>query len=235
MQYGTYKIFTPKEALEVRAVLETQEWKQGKARTDALTGSIKQNLELKPEDGDIVKAMSQKCGKAINECMPLAMDTYFKRMMLPKFNKYDQATEPAGGAYHRHTDAPWMGPIRTDFTAVLALTDPSEYVGGDHHVVDPHQGEMIFRPKIGEMMIYETRWAHWVDNVVEGTRISALTWIESKVPDADKRALLKVCRSLSADAESKMSYDDPDDGFRRWFVDMGQIHSQLMRMWCDPV
>jgi PKHD-type hydroxylase len=124
-----------------------------------------------------------------------------------------------------------MGPVRTDFTAVLALSDPDDYEGGDHHVVDPLLGEMVIRPAKGELMIYETGYPHWVTNVTKGTRISALTWIESLIPDERKRGLMKTARLLSREMESRIDYEDDDCPFRQWFVDIGVVHSGLHRMW----
>lgn len=234
MQYGVYPLLSEEECDEIVALLNTCEWQTGKARTEELTGSIKQNLELKPQnDGDMVKQMSGRVMKALAQNKDIALDTLVKSMMPLKFNKYDQNTEPAGGAYHRHTDAPWMGPVRTDFTIVVSLSDPDEYEGGEHHVVDPHMGEMVFKTKKGEAMLYETGYPHWVTNVTKGTKIGGLTWFESQVDDCRKRALLKTCRSISLDMESRMDPNDPECPFRQWFVDAGVIHSGLYRMWAQ--
>lgn len=237
MQYGTYTVMSPEKAKEIRTLLETQEWQEGKARTAELTGTIKRNLELKPgKDGDLVTALSQQVTKLIASHEGVMLDTLYKQLMACKFNKYaapeEGGVEP-GGAYNMHTDAPWMGPIRTDFTVVLALTPKDEYEGGDHHVIDPHLGEMVFRPDAGELMLYETGYPHWVTPVTKGSRISALTWIESSVTDAKQRALLKVCRGISKDMEARIDYADPDCPFRKWFVESGVVHSGLQRMWAQ--
>lgn len=232
MQYGVYPVLKPEECDEIVAILETQEWKEGKARTKDLTGSIKQNRELKPaEDGIVVQQQSNRVMQALMKAPDIALDTLLKSMMPLKFNKYDQDKKPAGGAYHRHTDAPWMGPVRTDFTVVVCMSSPDDYEGGDHHVVDPIQGELVFRPNKGEAIVYETGFPHWVTNVTKGKRISGLTWFESQVPDATKRALLKVQRGISRDMEKAMDPNNPDCPFRKWFVDAGVVHSGLFRMW----
>jgi PKHD-type hydroxylase len=155
-------------------------------------------------------------------------------MTMYKFNKFEKnENTPDGGAYHRHTDAPWMGDVRTDFTLVLALSDPKTYEGGDHHVVDPHHGEIVFRPEAGELMIYETRYEHWVDPVTDGSRICALAWMESSVMGKDKRAILKKCREISSALEQEMLKEGTPAEYRKWFVDVGVVHSALMRMWAQ--
>ena len=235
MQQHVYRVFTPEEAKEMRTLLDTQEWKEGQARTKELTGSIKQNLELKPkQDGELVTALSAKCTQAIAKNVDIVLDTMLRQVMGCKFNKFsapEEGSDQPGQAYHRHTDAPFMGPVRTDFTAVLALTPEDEYEGGDHHVVPPCGDEIIYRPDAGEMLLYETGYPHWVDPVTKGTRISALTWIESSLATERQRSLMKTCRTLSMDMESRINFEDPDCPFRQWFVDVGVIHSGLQRMW----
>lgn len=232
MQYGIYDVMTPEQCDKIVTLLETQEWKEGRARTKELTGTIKQNRELKPgEDGPIVEQCSKEVMQYLLRNKDVCLDTLVRSMMPMKFNKYDQDKEPAGGAYHKHTDAPWMGPVRTDFTVVVCLSDPDEYEGGDHYVDHPHQGILHFRPEKGQAMIYETRYAHWVTNVTKGTRIGGLTWFESQVPDNNKRAILKKCREISFDAESRMDASNQTDPWRELFVNAGVIHSALFRMW----
>jgi PKHD-type hydroxylase len=149
-----------------------------------------------------------------------------------KFNKYDQDTQPAGGEYRRHTDAPWMGPVRTDFTVVLGLTDPDTYEGGDHFVEDPLTKELWeFRLNKGDCLVYETGYAHWVTPVTKGSRICALSWLESQVSDERQRGLLVTLRKLSQTMEAKMLENKDQPEYRDWFVDVGVVHSGLYRMW----
>jgi PKHD-type hydroxylase len=233
MQCRTIKIMEPEKAEFYRSTLAAMDWKEGKARTAELTGSIKKNKELKPgEDGEQVKALSNELCQMVAGNQDVASMTHIKQMMGFKFNNYDEPD----GAYHRHTDAPWMGPVRTDFTAVLALTDPDTYEGGDHHVVDPLDGEIVLRPQAGELIIYETGYPHWVDPVNNGSRISALSWIESQVRTERQRGLLSTARVLSQELERAM-FDTEDEElaakFRKFFVDVGVVHSGLYRMWAS--
>lgn len=232
MQATTIRIMTAEKAETFRALLEPMDWKEGKARTAELTGTIKKNKELKPDQDEHVKIISGQLCKMCTENPEFVSFTQMKQMMAFKFNNYDEPD----GAYHRHTDAPWMGPVRTDFTAVLALTDPDTYVGGDHHVVDPLAGETVLRPQAGELIIYETGYPHWVDPVSGGARISALSWIESQLKEERQRGLLSTARALSGALERDML--DTKDAelaakFRQYFVDIGVIHSGLYRMWAQ--
>lgn len=233
MQCRTIKIMEPEQAKFYYDQLVGMDWKEGKARTTELTGTIKKNKELKPnEDGEQVKALSSELCKIVAGNKEVSQMTHMKQMMAFKFNNYDEPD----GAYNRHTDAPWMGPVRTDFTAVLALTDPTTYDGGDHHVVDPLDGETVLRPEAGEIIIYETGYPHWVDPVNNGSRISALSWIESQVSVERQRGLLSTARNLSFELERAM-FDTEDkelaELYRKWFVDIGVVHSGMYRMWAQ--
>jgi predicted 2-oxoglutarate/Fe(II)-dependent dioxygenase YbiX len=233
MQSHVIKILEPKIAESFRLRLEDLDWQVGQARTAQLTGDIKKNKELKPQESQEIMTISKELCNLVGSNLEVSRATQMKQMMLFKFNNYDEPD----GAYHRHTDAPWMGNVRTDFTAVLALTDPDQYTGGDHHVVDPLEGEIILRPKAGEMVLYETGYPHWVDPVNKGARISALSWIESRIPDSRKRGLCATLRGLSAEFEKGMYDEDYSEEqraeFRRWFVDTGVVHSGLYRMWAS--
>lgn len=232
MQLKTIKIMEPEEAEGIRRTLEQMNWKEGKARTKELTGTIKKNKELKPNESPAVAAISTDLCKMVVSNQEFSEFTQMQKMMAFKFNNYD---EP-GGTYHRHTDAPYMGDVRTDFTLVLCLTDPDTYKGGDHHVVDPLGFETIIRPRQGELMVYETGYPHWVTPVSEGTRISALSWAQSQFSQERQRGLVVTMRHLSQDLEHAMSETtDPElkAQYRKWFVDTGVVHSGLFRMWAN--
>ncbi len=230
MQLKLYQVLTPEEAEEMRVLLETQDWQEGKARTEELTGYIKRNKELKPkQDGELVTALSAKITQKIANHPEAAVDMSLMKMTGVKFNKYGD--DQPGGEYKRHTDAPWMGPVRTDFTCVLALTDPDTYEGGDHYVEDPLGETIVLRPKQGELMLYETGYAHWVEPVTKGSRISALAWAESQIMGERERALCSTLKNLSRDFEAAMLANKDDTRFRKWFVDIGVVHSGLYRMW----
>jgi PKHD-type hydroxylase len=213
-----------------RSKLADMDWKEGKARTAELTGTIKKNKELKPEEDEYVKHLSTELCKIVSSNKQVARATMMRQMTAFKFNNYD---EP-GGTYHRHTDAPFMGKTRTDFTLILALTDPDTYEGGDHHVVSPLEGELILRPKAGDLMFYETGYPHWVTPVTSGARISALAWLESVVGSERERAIMATSLELSREIEAHMHGTEDDaarDQLRKWFVDAGVINSGLHRLW----
>ena len=237
MQYGLIQVMPPEEAEKIRVLLEQQEWQVGKARTEELTGTIKRNQELKPGESKnvIVDHYSKVLTQTTMQSTEFQTNTFPYQMTSYKFNRYSD--DYPGGEYRYHTDAPWMGKVRTDFTIVLALTDPDTYVGGDHWVYPPHQEPMCFRPKQGELMYYETGYQHYVEPVVKGTRISALAWCESSLDNERQRAISKQCwklsRAFEANSQDESRGDEAREEFRKWFVDIGMVHSGLQRLWAN--
>lgn len=238
MQGGLMPFLSREECDHIRKTLEAQEWTVGQARTAELTGTIKRNQELKPGfKNEVVDALSKELTEKLTHYAPFITTTLAKGATAFKFNRYEAGPEGEESSYRAHTDAPWMGPVRTDFTVVVALTDPEEYEGGDHHVIRPGGQETIYRPDIGEIMYYETGYRHWVDPVTKGTRISALAWVETTVQGERQRALMNQCLGMSRKME-QMMHDESlpaewREQCREWFVDVGVVHSGLHRLWAD--
>ena len=225
MQAKLYRLFSDEQALAIREQLKGMEWKQGQARTKELTGTIKQNLEVKPEDGEEAKALSLWITRSLMHHPGIASETVPMQSTAFKFNNYKDA-----GTYNRHTDAPFMGPVRTDFAATVFLSDPDTYEGGELHI-EQLDGEIVVKGRAGEVFVYECGNPHWVTPVTEGERISAIGWIQSRFPDKFQRDTLRACRKITQEMEKVMDPSDPNDKAREWFVDLGHIHSALFRKW----
>lgn len=210
-----YKILHEKDADRVLKYLKAQTWNVGKARTNHLTGTIKKNKEILYSRDEKTKQLLNYIGLAIFKHPEVQKHHLPNNIRIPKFNKYS-----LGDEYKIHTDAPWMGPTRTDLSCTLFLSDPEQYKGGELCV----QGKKPVKAKAGECVIYDCGEKHWVRPVTEGERICAVTWIQSKIRDSKKRQMVSSFRDLLA----KMEKSHPD-----WFLQGGGIHSSLLRMWMD--
>lgn len=226
MQGHWFKVLEKDEALKIRDDLHDLGWSQGKARTEELTGTIKQNLELLPgRDGEVVTKASQLICQNLMQQPEFQLWSYPGRMTSVKFNNYKDA-----GTYNRHTDAPFMGQVRTDFAVTVFLSDPDKYEGGVLNLETPNGDVWEVKGEPGQAFVYPCGQPHWVTPVTDGERISAIGWIESKIQEEWKRDCLAQLRECSAAFEERMFKDETGD-FRKWFVDIGQVHSCLMRQW----
>lgn len=220
--FSAYSILDPEEAKGMLSQLKGLEWEQGKARTEKLTGTIKQNLEVKVND--MSKAMAKYIGEKVLANKQVQKDWMPHKMSGIKFNKY-----AGGGTYNRHTDSPMMGEVRSDMACTIFLTDPDEYAGGE--LCMEVGGEVVqHKGKQGDCVVYACGQPHWVNPVTEGERVSGVTWIQSFIRDGKKRDILKCVQDLCFEIEDEM---DGDDKYRKWFVDVGQIHGDLMRQWAE--
>lgn len=224
--FDTYRVMTPSEAQEMVVELSALEWKEGKARTQEATGTIKRNLEIKEGDSEKSKELVFKIKQAVLGHRSLAVDQAIKKIMSPKFNKYT-----GEGEYKRHGDAAVMGgQVRTDIACTVFLSHPHMYKGGDLCIEAADGGYHKIKGDPGTCIVYPCHMPHWVTPVTEGERICAITWFESCYRDIEQRILMRrFFREL------KKLENDPDARYKELHTTLGTIHSKLQRMWIDYV
>jgi PKHD-type hydroxylase len=222
--FTAYSILSPEEADGMVAQLVGLPWDEGKARTARLTGTIKKNRECDATN-PVARALARTVGERLLANQQAQRDWLPAKLSGVRFNRYSD-----GGTYHRHTDSPMMGEVRTDMASTIFLSDPDSYEGGELCIemsgqVFSHKG------KKGDCVVYPCGAPHWVNPVTKGERISGFTWLQSFIQDAKKREVLKNVQKLCLFLEGEMDPADDNNEFRKRFVDAGQIHGDLMRMW----
>lgn len=194
-------------------LLKLDGWHAGRARTAALTGTVKRNLELLPSDHERAAKLSGAIAQLMLREPELQRDCFPLKVHPPKFSHYSD-----GGAYGRHSDAPWMAETRTDLSATLWLSD--DYEGGELVV----EGLGAFKGQLGQCLVYECGRIHHVAPVTSGRRVCAVTWIESRLRDPQQRKLVAELRKLLAELEAEHP---------QWHLMGSRVHSGLLRMWCE--
>ena len=118
---------------------------------------------------------------------------------------------------------PSTPPIRSDLSCTLFLSSPKEYDGGEL-VIQLGEQELAYKLDPGSAILYPSTTIHQVAPVTRGVRIVAITWIQSWIADAQRRALLVQLEEARARA-----------GLRdeRLTVLLGSLRSNLFRMWAD--
>ena len=207
-----YGVLTPQEAHEVVEKLQGLEWKQGKASNHFATGTVKQNSEILPTDGDRQKELLNGLYEKLSGVMP---DNFGKVMVVPKFNRYQ-----VGDAYHAHADAGWMGNrIRTDLACTLFLND--DYEGGELNA-----NGVVIKGMPGQCVVYECWRPHWVNPVTKGERIAAITWIQSGIRSAEHREIIDMFLSVMSDLDRTSNEE-------RLYARLSALYGKLIRMWLD--
>lgn len=136
------------------------------------------------------------------------------------FSRYRDSME-----YGTHVDDPIMYNMRSDISFTLALADPSSYEGGEL-VMETTGGELAYKLKPGQMIMYPSTTLHRVTPVTKGERVSVVGWCQSYVRDAAQREILHdldVARRSIFDREKKS----------RDFDVISRCHANLLRMWMD--
>ncbi len=202
---NTYQIISAARAKKYADIARGMEWAAGRARTAALTGTVKQNDEI------VGPSQLSGLGRAIINNPGIQLNHMPLQCYPPKFSRYRD-----GQHYKRHTDAPWMGASRTDLSVTLWLTD--DYEGGELLI-----GGRSFKGKSGQCIVYDCGEPHEVLPVTAGERICVITWVQSRVRDPIKRKWLSDMRKFLA------SFEDEQERF----LEGSRLYSAMLRRWTE--
>lgn len=188
-------LLTPTEVEGVAAALSAVDFVDGRRTAQGAARTVKNNQQLDT---------SHPVGKAQAAVLVAAMGRRedFKGASLPRtilpflFARYG-----VGMGYGEHLDLPIVGtgggPLRTDLSLTVFLSDPSTYDGGELIVPGP-DGERGVKGAAGDAFLYPSDTLHRVAPVTRGTRLVAVTWIQSMVRDPEERAILVALGSALA-------------------------------------
>jgi PKHD-type hydroxylase len=115
--------------------------------------------------------------------------------------------------------------VRTDVSATLFLSEPTDYDGGELVVEDTYGTHSVKLPA-GAIVLYPASSLHHVKAITRGRRIASFFWIQSMVRDDGQRALLfdldNAIRRLGADHPSHPSV-----------VQLTGVYHNLLRSWAE--
>lgn len=172
---------------QVRAVLDEAEFVDGKATAGVAAREVKHNLQLKRPSREPL-AIDQQIVGALAQNEELGSWALPRRFIPPLFSRYEVGME-----YGWHVDSAFMGPIgqplRTDLSVTVALSDASEYEGGELVIRTP-AGEEELALHAGDAVVYPSTALHRVKPITRGERLSAVLWIQSYVRDPGMREIL---------------------------------------------
>jgi PKHD-type hydroxylase len=131
-----------------------------------------------------------------------------------------------GMEYGPHVDDAIMGDaVRSDVSVTIFLNAPDEYDGGEL-VIESAGGEQAFKLPAGHAIAYPSTTLHRVEKVTRGTRLVAVTWVQSLVRSAEDREILfdldQARRALFA-----------QQGKSREFDLIAKSYANLLRKWSE--
>jgi PKHD-type hydroxylase len=223
-------VLTPEQVTQARQKLATAEWVDGRVTAGYQAQEVKRNAQI-PETspiakelGDIILAGLARSPRFMSAALPL-------RVFPPMFNSY------AGGqTFGTHVDtairqlATTGQRIRTDLSATLFLTPPSEYDGGELIVEDSY-GEKSVKLPAGDMVLYPATSLHRVEPVTRGNRVSSFFWIQSMIrQDAHRTLLFDLDASIQRLAGSDHAQSAP---IKQSSVQLTGVYHNLLRQWSE--
>jgi len=218
------KVLTADELATLRARLASAQWGDGRVTAGHQSVRVKENLQLS-ETGAEARELGALVLKAL-ERSALFMSAALPALVYPPlFNKYE-----AGMNFGAHVDnAIRMVPgtqrrLRTDVSATLFLSEPTEYDGGELIVQDTY-GTHSAKLPAGDLILYPATSLHRVAPVTRGARVASFFWIQSMVKDdAERQMLFDLDRSII-----EMAAPDSPAALR-----LTALYHNLVRKWGEP-
>lgn len=219
------RLLSVSQVTEFQKLLGAAEWIDGKATAGYLSSRTKDNAQI-PEDqpvarrlGDVILDELDNNQRFIAAALPL-------KVLPPLFNKYtggqsygghiDGAVRPMSGTRHR---------VRTDLSATVFLTDPTEYDGGELVIGEGGEEKRVKLPA-GDMVLYSGGTIHRVTPVTRGVRLAAFFWVQSMVRDGGRRAILfDLDNALQQLGRTGADHDA--------CVRLAGVYHNLLRQWID--
>ena len=212
------------EVARILAALADAAWRDGAATAGTRSVAVKRNWQLGLED-PLAHELGNRILARLGRDPLFVSATLAERIFPPLFNRYE-----GGGEYGSHVDAALMRvpgadrTLRSDISATLFLSDPDSYTGGEL-VVESDYGAQEVKLAAGDLVLYPSDSLHRVAPVTRGTRLAAVTWIQSAVADGAARAMLfDLDQSIQA-LRGTRTKDDPA-------IDrLIQVYHNLLRRW----
>ena len=230
------QVLTPDELAQIRQLILSADWADGRITAGSQSGSVKNNLQL-PEDLPPAQQARHLVSVALARNPMFVTGALPKSVYPPLFNRY------GGGADTNHfgnhidnavrTHAATARHVRTDISCTLFLADPASYDGGELVVQDTY-GEQRIKLEAGDLVMYPGTSVHRVEPVTRGERLACFFWIESMVrADAQRRLLYDMDMAITSLRQKSMAQATPVSAESSEVVTLTGCYHNLLRMWAD--
>lgn len=220
----TLPLLTPEEVRELRQLLATADWEDGRTSAGHQAVKVKNNEQL-PRGGAPERAAQAIVQRALDRSPRFLAAALPNQVVPPYFNRY------GGGSnfYGAHIDgavrrAEGGQRVRTDLSCTVFLCEPHEYDGGELVIRDGDLERSVKLPA-GHAVLYGATYVHEVRPVTRGERLASFFWIESLVRSPEQRRLLlafdEALMALRAQGETPTT------------VALAGTYHHLLRMWAE--
>jgi PKHD-type hydroxylase len=217
-------VLTVDELTQIVAKLNQAKFVDGKLTAGWHARLVKHNTQVQDDGSGLLPELQESIKNAIDRHPLFQMAVHPKVVRSPLFSRYE-----SGMSYGPHVDNALMGKgdqlMRSDLSLTLFLSDPDTYSGGEL-VIESSQGEEVFKLPAGSMILYPSSTLHRVEPVTTGTRLAAVTWVQSLVRDVDDREIL-----FDLDMARKQLFEK--SGKTPEFDLISKSHANLLRKWVE--
>jgi PKHD-type hydroxylase len=215
-------VLTAEELGVLRTELAAARFVDGRTSATGPAREQKHVLQL-DRSGNAQRSLGELVARALLRHPLVQAAALPKSLRHPNINRYD-----VGMFYGPHLDAPIMGgnpTTRTDVSVTVFLSEPADYQGGELVIGTGAEARSIKGPA-GAALLYPSGAIHQVNEVTAGSRLAAVTWIESLVRDPEQRRVLWELGEAISALESEQA--SPGTLLR-----LRASHQNLLRMWAD--
>ncbi|MEE9493794.1 MAG: Fe2+-dependent dioxygenase [Gammaproteobacteria bacterium] len=216
-------VLTPSQIQNAVSMLASGQFVDGRLSAGSMAKQVKNNEELKQNSALLERLNAIVMSSLVQHPLFQAV-THPLRIASPFYARYG-----ADKSYGDHVDDPVMGPpggqYRTDVSTTVFLNEPEEYEGGELVINTPFRQQSV-KLAAGSAVVYPSSSLHHVNKVRAGTRLVAVTWIQSMVRSPEKRELLYTLYQ----ARESLLKSSPDS------VETAQVdqsYVNLVRMWAE--
>ena len=182
-------VLTAEQVANARRLLDQAEWVDGRVTAGHQSAQAKDNVQI-PEGHPVARELGATILAALGQNPLFITAALPLHVFPPLFNRYsggqsfgshvDNSIRTVPGTSHR---------IRTDLSATLFFSDPSEYDGGELMIEDTY-GVHSVKLNPGSLVLYPSTSLHYVKPVTRGARVCSFFWLQSMVRDDGDRTLL---------------------------------------------
>jgi PKHD-type hydroxylase len=215
-------LLKPEEITTLDQLISKASFVDGKATASMAAKEVKNNLQIETADADTLAQIQSILSKAVQS------SPYFQAAAQPKkVHPFIISKYTPGKYYGWHVDSPLMGDpaIRTDLAMTVFLSHPTAYEGGEL-MIQSSAGNMAVKPAKGDAILYPCQFLHCVNEIKNGERLAAVTWVQSNIQSTEKRQLLFELNQVHALLQQKDKHAPETN-------QLLQTYSNLFRMWAD--
>ncbi|MES2364221.1 MAG: Fe2+-dependent dioxygenase [Pseudomonadota bacterium] len=227
---------TPDELTQVRQLITSADWADGRITAGSQSGAVKNNLQL-PEELPAAQQARHIVSVALARNPMFITGALPKSVYPPLFNRYGGGANNFGNHIDNavRTHAATARHVRTDISCTLFLSDPASYDGGELVVQDTY-GEQRIKFDAGDLVMYPGTSVHRVEPVTRGERLACFFWIESMVRlDAQRRLLYEMDMAITGLRQKDLDQHKGDENQpeSQEVVRLTGCYHNLLRMWAE--